>query len=152
MKQEVQVLITLEWDPDTQLINTEEGVLKAILNTYAATMYKCDKTGEYFPKIIASSIKKEKPDIQLRPAVDWFTDQMELKLRDNDYMLGWGNRLSLTLYGKLGESFLKLHKHILNQKHVPNLRDIDRKIKKECIDLANYAMMIADLNEHKFGK
>lgn len=146
MKQEVQVLITLEWDQDIQLINSEDGVLKAIVNTYNDAVYKSDKTGEYYPKIIASSIKKEEPDIDLRPALKWFAELMEQRLRDNDKKGGWLDTEPHYLMDRLEIDAVGLSNAI----SYIGLGGA-APITKEAADIANYAMMIADLHAHKFG-
>jgi hypothetical protein len=80
----------------------------------------------------------------IRIPVLWFADQMELKLKDNDYKGGWDKCTGIYLMGKLLEETIEL-KNTLDQKFDPKL------VVEEAIDVANFAMMIADKYRIKSG-
>ena len=74
---------------------------------------------------------------RVREPVAWFAKEMESKLRKDDYKKHWSEY-----------SILFLHRRLMEE--VQELSDeVDRKIKpeaviSECVDVANFAMMIAD--------
>jgi len=84
----------------------------------------------------ALSHQTEQPDtqhVELRPALRWFAEQMELKLRANDHKGGW-NQCSLQyLFEKLDEEVGELSATLTNEETI-----------REAADVANIAMMIAD--------
>ena len=75
----------------------------------------------------------------LRKAVLWFAEQMEQVLQDNEYKTGWHGMqdqfLARLIGGELGELY-----HELTLPRGP-----DEAIIRECCDVANYAMMLADI-------
>jgi NTP pyrophosphatase (non-canonical NTP hydrolase) len=77
----------------------------------------------------------------VRDTVKWFAEQMELKLRKNDHKGGWENddmeNLSWRLHDELTELGLAIRKEL----YTDNYDDII----EEAADVANFAMMIADL-------
>ena len=86
-----------------------------------------------------------KQRIKLKDSVKWFSQHMENVLRDNDYKGGWEDIDVGWLLGRLQEEVCELE----NELHVSNNEE---KIIKECCDVANFAMMIADLYENNYGK
>ena len=74
----------------------------------------------------------------VRLAVEWFASQMEKKLRDNDNKPGWSDEprdyFTARIMDELNELTYTLHRN-------PNNRDAAIK---ECVDIANFAMMLAD--------
>jgi NTP pyrophosphatase (non-canonical NTP hydrolase) len=78
-------------------------------------------------------------DIVIRPEVKWFSGQMEQVLQENDYKSGWENCSKLWLYWRvLGET------EELRNALYPTSKADPELIIKECVDVANFAMMIAD--------
>ena len=77
--------------------------------------------------------------IELRPEVQWFAEQMELKLRANDHKGGWANEDLLWLWSRIREEWEELHTAIFCQDPIP--QDL---IVGEAADVANFAMMVAD--------
>lgn len=74
--------------------------------------------------------------IVIREPLQQFTEKMELKLIKNDYRGGWGNRDILFLINRLRGALSELNYAIrLDNKSM---------IADEAVDVANYAMMIAD--------
>lgn len=70
--------------------------------------------------------------IALRPEVQWFAEQMELALRENDHKTGWRDEHQSWLLGELHRNAGKIREE----------RGIVR-----AVNTANFAMMIAD-NKH----
>ena len=74
----------------------------------------------------------------MRSSVETFATKMEEKLVENDSKSGWKNKKTsvLWLQNRLKEEMSKLKIHY---------EDSDpAEIKKDCIDIANYAMMMFD--------
>lgn len=71
--------------------------------------------------------------LTMRKEVKWFAEQMESKLKENDYKGGWKNddkeELTQLLLSEVAELM-----NTSNRKNIIN----------ESIDVANFAMMIAD--------
>lgn len=82
-------------------------------------------------------LKDYQPERKPRESLQWFIEQMEHTLKDNDYKGGWErcsqDWLLARLIGEVGE--LALHRAE---------GENERRIIKECTDVANFAMMIAD--------
>lgn len=76
--------------------------------------------------------------IELRPAVKWFAEQMELRLRRNDHKGGWSN---------CTHSYLKrrLRNEVSELEHELTLVENNEMVIHEAADVANFAMMIADI-------
>ena len=91
----------------------------------------------------------------VRPVVTWFAQRMEAKLAKNDFKGGWGNCTPSDLYQMLQHECKELEeKYIARQidtardsdLHLPHFKDTsNNSIIDECADIANFAMMIADL-------
>jgi NTP pyrophosphatase (non-canonical NTP hydrolase) len=96
--------------------------------------------------------KAQKPDAQCaifgvtcRTSVNWFARNMELKLRENDYKGGWDKCEHSWLLSRLKQEVTELEK-ALNQ--VDNQENVIR----EAADVANFALMIADLAGRLYGR
>lgn len=72
--------------------------------------------------------------IEPRGEVTWFAQQMEAKLRENDWKGGWKDCRIQYLFEKLDEEVHELSVCISNEEVI-----------KEAADVANVAMMIADI-------
>ena len=77
--------------------------------------------------------------IELRPEVRWFAEQMELQLQANDWKGGWHNDGLAPLYGRLREEMQELEYAIF-----PRWQKAAGRILLEAADVANFAMMLAD--------
>ena len=78
--------------------------------------------------------------LRRRKEVHWFSGEMEQVLRDNDYKGGWDHESNNFLFTQLVGEVFELHKARLE-----NLSSTDCvNVIKECCDVANFAMMIAD--------
>lgn len=91
--------------------------------------------------------KYEVSNIELRPAVKWFAEQMELTLRANDHKGpdGW------VFYEYTGEFIDRLREETAELENAIGLgKDVPAVI-GEAADVANFAMMIADVYLRRKG-
>jgi len=79
---------------------------------------------------------------KLRKEVRWFADRMEAKLRANDHKGGWAKGYAEYFLCKMNEEFKELLEALESGNYEAGI--------SECVDLANYAMMLAD-NLHRDG-
>ena len=76
---------------------------------------------------------------------------MEAQLRDNDHKPGWKNDTDLDLFERLGEESAELlsaiHRHAKRVSWGDSwvMEDTVPRIGQEAADVANFAMMIADV-------
>ena len=78
----------------------------------------------------------------LRPEVQWFAEQMEAKLRLNDYKGGWQDESPSYFLQRMADEWRELaHTIDLATMHEASPKDIIA----ECADIANFAMMVADV-------
>ena len=92
-------------------------------------------------------VKKEQcniHDVSCRNSVNWFAGQMELKLRDNDHKGGWGKCEHNWLLDRLKQEVEELEKTL-------DQVDNQENVIKEAADVANFALMIADLAGRLYG-
>jgi hypothetical protein len=73
--------------------------------------------------------------VVLRPAVQWFAEQMELALGDNDHKGGWTSCTPYWLLRRLRGETQELEREVKKRGHL---------IVREAADVANFALMIAD--------
>jgi hypothetical protein len=95
--------------------------------------------------------------IELRPEVQAFAEAMEMKLRLNDHKGGWKKEHPKAyLFRRLGDEIRELEYAIDDQINAiqmlhredatPKLVEIQgNKVLSEAVDVANFAMMIADV-------
>ena len=87
-------------------------------------------------------------EIELRESVKWFAEQMELVLRKNDHKGGWKNCTWEYLFDRLEEE----QKELVEECYKDGYSDVfdiflntnTEAMIKEAVDVANFAMMIAD--------
>ncbi len=72
-----------------------------------------------------------------RNSVARFARSMEVVLKQNDRKGGWSNLSKNSMFNSLTSEVFELHEAIIKGQLGP-------EITKECCDIANYAMMIAD--------
>lgn len=82
---------------------------------------------------VANFVNQIDPTPTLRKEVDWFAREMEKQLKRNDHRLGWANRKYHYLLGEMGRNILKLNSSIAHS-----------EFQRRCVNIANYAMMLAD--------
>ena len=79
--------------------------------------------------------------IELRPEVQWFAEQMELRLRANDWKGGWRDEDIDWLWARMWDEERELYQAM----HPSTWPEVDYDgIVKEAADVANFAMMVAD--------
>jgi NTP pyrophosphatase (non-canonical NTP hydrolase) len=82
---------------------------------------------------------------EIRPSVQWFAEQMEAKLqRDDATKPGWSTETTESLFRGLVAEVIELHEALLSPIAAPEY------VVTECADVANYAMMIADVCHRQF--
>ena len=74
--------------------------------------------------------------MKTRKEVKWFAEQMEKVLRKNDKKGGWKDEDPLNLVRQIQENTHELDRMLWNN-------PLKKKL-KTCVDIANYAMMVAD--------
>lgn len=79
----------------------------------------------------------------IRQEVLKFAQWMEKKLQENDHKGGWETMETDWLIGRIDEELCELRRKV--KEEAPN-----RHIARECADIANFAMMIAD--NHSMGQ
>lgn len=75
--------------------------------------------------------------VELRPVVQWFAEQMELKLRENDHKGGWHEDDPESLVDRIREEVEELADEALEFER-------PKSAIAEAADVANMAMMVAD--------
>ena len=73
----------------------------------------------------------------MRQVVKWFSEEMENKLNENDDKGGWRDCKTSYLLKRLKEETAELEEALLDKAEA-------LKILSEAVDIANFAMMIAD--------
>lgn len=84
------------------------------------------------------------PAVSCRTSVKWFAEQMELKLKENDYKGGWARCDHSWLLDRLKQEVTELEKALEKV-------DNQENVIKEAADVANFALMIADLAGELYG-
>lgn len=86
--------------------------------------------------------------MKTRKAVQWFAEEMEAKLRENDHKGGWQGCRFRYLFDRLrqetDELLVAAHPLQLDTIAETLTQDDACKLVRECTDIANFAMMIAD--------
>jgi len=89
---------------------------------------------------------------KVRQEVVWFAEYMEKTLKENDYKGGWKECGLEFLLNRLREEVFELERAIgVNCPHCGHKREPEtwRNIVSESADVANFAMMIADITRNK---
>ena len=132
-KEEIITRIKLNYDQTFKLPNYEKSDLR--------------RYEDVIVNIIQAILKPESPslpaDAGVRPAILKFAIEMERVLKENDHKTGWEDCDFGYLLERLREEVEELYEcfdysagsRLLTQKEF---------IIKECVDVANYCMMIAD--------
>jgi hypothetical protein len=82
---------------------------------------------------------------RLREPVQWFAEQMEHTLRRNDHKGGWQDM-------SFDDLLERLHEEVEELSNLPLEHDVTvHRIIRECTDVANFAMMIADCSKRAAG-
>jgi hypothetical protein len=121
-----KILMFAEWI-DINCVRNGEHIWK-----YKGDNFSINHTTEEMLHIFETENKIQ----QIRPSLIWFIEKMENKLKLNDHKGGWKNCDNGYLLGLLNQEIVELEEAL--QK--------DYNIIDEAIDVANFAMMIADNN------
>lgn len=78
---------------------------------------------------------------RFRPEVRAIAEAMEFRLRKNEWKGGWGSMTASELFKRLGQEIVELRRETKRKPH-PSQKDY---IQHEAADVANFAMMIADV-------
>ncbi|HKY40736.1 MAG TPA: hypothetical protein VJN18_32600 [Polyangiaceae bacterium] len=86
--------------------------------------------------------------VKLRPVVQWFAEQMERKLRENDHKGGWDADNKYSLMNRIGQELREL-RAVARKYAELHFGDTTREQLaergvREAADVANMAMMVAD--------
>ena len=81
-------------------------------------------------------------EIELRPEVQWFAEQMELKLRENDWKGGWNGMTAQALFERLKDEVEELALNVYPHENPAYFSF--HGIVKGSVDVANFAMMMAE--------
>ena len=99
--------------------------------------------------------------MEVRREVVWFAEEMEMRLKANDYKGGWKDCSPMWLLNRLKEEVRELEDELKSQYgficHCCGHKQEPRKneaqdIIREASDVANYAMMIADIVQKGEGE
>lgn len=77
----------------------------------------------------------------IRSEVRWFSEQMENKLKENDHKGGWNHCGKYWLFERMKEETSELLQEL---SVFSNGAENEGMVIKECADIANFSMMIAD--------
>ena len=101
----------------------------------------------YFPHNISKKDKelfrREFQKGMIKIAVPWFSREMESELTKHVDRPGWKREAFNFLYGRLCEEVIELDKALFENGRAIRKKN-SKQIVKECADVANFAMMIAD--------
>lgn len=92
--------------------------------------------------ITAWNTRHDPDELHIRPPVFKFAKLMEAKLKDNDHKGGWDQ-------DTIEQLRYKLECEVIELKNVLECFDSPIEVIYECVDVANFAMMIADLTLRK---
>lgn len=95
-------------------------------------------------KTLADLSQHPTSEIHWRPEVKAFADLMEAQLRANDHKPGWKGEDCWPLMYRMREETLELHE-VLMPGSRGDLPAWQRRVACEAADVANFAMMIADV-------
>lgn len=102
---------------------------------------------KYFPDLTKPSNKKtleqDHRKNMIKLGLDWFSKEMEIELIKHLDRLGWKKANFNFLFKRLCDEVIELEKALF-AKDCGIKRKNQKQIIKECADVANFAMMIAD--------
>jgi NTP pyrophosphatase (non-canonical NTP hydrolase) len=81
-----------------------------------------------------------------RECVEKFAELMEERLAANDYKCGWADADTDYLLGRIEDEVHELKEALFEHDWVrTGSKELAINVRKECADVANFAMMIADV-------
>ena len=96
------------------------------------------------PCLLADAERLRAERDAVRKPVRWFAEQMERKLKANDYKEHWSECEDEWLIERLGDECAELHRAYRSNRLPSNRAKQQQCIIDEAADVANFAMMIAD--------
>lgn len=87
--------------------------------------------------------------LRRRESVFWFSGEMEKVLSANDHKIGWSDCSDIYLYESIQHEMLELFEVLKPLEDDWRKKVKSKEIIKECCDIANFAMMIADNNRER---
>src|SRR5688572_30686483 len=84
---------------------------------------------------------------EVLPVLSWFRGRMEAKLKQHERKQFWRTAPDFDVHvarRRLRDEYIELVKAYADYRFMPN-KDHAEELIKECADVANFAMMIADL-------
>lgn len=81
----------------------------------------------------------------IRTEVKWFAEHMESKLQDNEHKTGWTDCTVDFLSSQIRKNLNELDS--MFQELPSNYSVFSANVIRQCSDMANYAMMIADISD-----
>ena len=140
-------------DKQLEDIKVELAIPFVYLRDPHTSPYSGTQAYQSLMKVFELIDKLDKPSILIegvRPAIQWFAEQMEATLQRNDHKGGWCNHDGLL--DRLREETDELHGALVRHNAsviAPNTHPND--VVREAVDVANFAMMIADEYGPKYG-
>ncbi|WP_342761956.1 hypothetical protein [Bacillus sp. BR3(2024)] len=130
----VEVYSGIEW------IREVEGRIRKKYN------YKSVKIINFIPLVNEETEQVTKKSvIAARGSIVWFAEHMESKLKENDHKGGWEENTVDDLFEKLKLELIELQKELAPDLVPSSIPVWAANIIRECSDIANFAMMIADV-------
>lgn len=83
--------------------------------------------------------------IVARGSIRWFAEHMESKLKENDHKGGWEENTVDDLFEKMKIEIIELQEELESDSIPSSIPVWSANIIRECADIANFAMMIADI-------
>lgn len=81
----------------------------------------------------------------IRSEVKWFAEHMESKLQENEHKTGWADCTVDFLSSQIRKNLNELDS--MFQELPSNYSVFSANVIRQCSDMANYAMMIADISD-----
>ncbi len=147
-------LVLREWAKGLPLTATATGEIVGTTDYYTGQQVRVVVTHiirdtEWLqPGVAALSVRKveETQSSELRPVVQWFAAQMEAKLRANDHKGGWEADHPFALAGRIYDEWRELGKALNGWAYKGANTEA---VINECSDVANFALMVADVVRKK---
>lgn len=92
---------------------------------------------------VERSAEEKKYGLCLRRQLDWFANNMEEILRQNDFKGGWKNRSISSLIDAASQCMASV-RLLQNLSFHSSDTELPQRLIRKCIDAANYLMMVAD--------
>jgi NTP pyrophosphatase (non-canonical NTP hydrolase) len=145
----VQLMAMIERSRSAQPAASEAGDKWEVIGPAAASDSETNEMAAL--RALPQAREDAQPVAALRPVVLAFAHLMEAKLKENDWKRGWKKDSALALLGRLREETAELDEKVQARSRFqlainppPALR-LNELIANEAADVANFAMMVADV-------